>query len=83
MPGSPGTKKPWQEGNTMVFRIAGGLLAVGIFCVLFLGSQDEAFTPRRAITMGGIGVIFLVYAIMGPKRLQGLFTRVAGDGEDD
>ena len=64
----------------MVFRIAGGLLAVGIFCALFLGSQDGEFTPRKAIMMGGIGVIFLAYAIIGPKRLQNLFTT---DAEDD
>ncbi len=65
----------------MVFRIAGGLLAVGIFCALFLGSQEGEFTPRSILMMLFFGVVFLAYAIMGPKRLQGLYTRVVGDEE--
>ena len=66
----------------MVFRIVGGLLGIGIILALAAGYQDGEFTPRNIIMMGGIGVIFLAYAIMGPKRVQGFFTSAAGDDED-
>ncbi|MBW1774003.1 MAG: hypothetical protein JRJ82_14085 [Deltaproteobacteria bacterium] len=65
----------------MVFRIAAGLLGVGIVWMLASGYQDGEFTPRKVLMMLSLGGIFLAYALMGPKRLQGIYTSVVGDDE--
>ena len=66
----------------MVFRIAGGLLAVLFFWLPMTKYQNGELTSGDAYAMVSLGVLFLAYAIMGPKRVKGFFTSAAGDEED-